>query len=121
MELELPDVVYVVPTKAELRKTYGEWFWLADKLVRKIHLRTILSERQNHRCAICGRATNLEKTSKARATVEHVLPVCRGGRDHPDDCVMACWRCNQKRRDKVIPEEQIVLVWRGMTPVCEDV
>lgn len=116
MQFDLPDVVYDLPSKTKLRKAHGDAWWLAEKLLRKIQLRTLLSERQNHRCAMCGIVTNLVKNSKQRATIEHVLTRSRGGRDHPDDCAMTCYRCNQKRREKVLPEEAMILQWR-----CEEV
>ncbi|RYD68679.1 MAG: HNH endonuclease [Verrucomicrobiaceae bacterium] len=112
MQFDLPDVVYDVPSKSELREAHGSFWWLAEKMYKTMWLRTVLSERQNHRCAYCGIVTNLVRESKQRATVEHVLTRSRGGRDHPDDCVMACARCNGKRGEKVLPEEQIVLEWR---------
>lgn len=112
MQMDLPDYLYEMPSRATLRAQYGEMFWLAEKVSRNIVLRTILSERQNHRCAMCGIHTNLIKHSKQRATVEHVLTRSRGGRNHPDDCVMTCSRCNGNRKEKVLPEEEMILRWR---------
>ena len=106
----LPEYIYTMPSKKSLRREYGEQWWLAQKVIGKIHLRTLLAERQNHRCAYCGGYTNFVY-KKDRPTIEHVLPRVRGGRDHPDDCVMACYRCNSKRKDRVLPEEEMILEW----------
>lgn len=31
------------------------------------------------------------------ATIEHVIPISKGGRDHPNNIKMAHKRCNEKR------------------------
>lgn len=62
-------------------------------------LRMRLSAEQNHRCCLCGKRTN-EATKQADvATLEHLIPRSKGGRDTYDNCVMTCSRCNVERGD----------------------
>ena len=42
-------------------------------------------------CCWCGRPLKFSE-----ATLEHVTPLGLGGRDHPDNWDIACWRCNQR-------------------------
>jgi 5-methylcytosine-specific restriction endonuclease McrA len=30
-------------------------------------------------------------------TIEHLIPLSKGGADHPDNLVMTCYRCNERR------------------------
>ncbi|MFP5347664.1 MAG: HNH endonuclease [Actinomycetes bacterium] len=51
--------------------------------------------RDNHRCAYC---------SGTAATVDHVLPRSRGGKDTWENLVACCVRCNNRKGDRT-PEE----------------
>ena len=37
-------------------------------------------------------------------TLDHVIPLCRGGLDSPRNLVLACLPCNKKKSDKIIIE-----------------
>ena|ERR1700761_1955247 len=58
-------------------------------------LRDRLAEAQNWRCCYCG--LRLEKVHPNRATIEHVIPLSRGGPDKAENMVIACRRCNGRR------------------------
>lgn len=64
------------------------WAWQVREL------RARLSEAQGHRCAYCC------KDIWGKATLDHVLPVCRGGAWSYDNCVAACAGCNQERSSR---------------------
>lgn len=65
------------------------------RLARKREIKRIrdrCSEEQAHRCAYCGiRCTY-------GITLEHVIPKSKGGPTVYENCVMACERCNLKRK-----------------------
>ncbi len=65
-------------------------------LVRR-WLRTVASERQNHFCCYCGRETNDIVDHDMQATLDHLVPVSKGGQDTLENSVMACAKCNRKR------------------------
>lgn len=52
-------------------------------------LRTQLFERDGWRCRYCGEAV----TSKT-ATLDHILPVSKGGKNDPENLATACLMCN---------------------------
>ena len=56
-------------------------------------------ERDRFTCQYCGR-----KLSFGDATIDHVIPRCKGGRSTFDNTVTACGNCNRKKADK-LPEE----------------
>lgn len=55
--------------------------------------------RDNHTCQYC-----LEKFKPAELTLDHVIPLSRGGWDGWDNVVVACRTCNNKKGD-LTPEQ----------------
>lgn len=49
------------------------------------------------RCYYCGLLLT-EQT----ATLDHALPVSKGGKTREDNCCLACFPCNQAKGDKVM-------------------
>ena len=80
--------------------TSGEWVRpsviLLTRYVRtpRVHhvpvSRRGVLRRDEHRCAYCG---------KSAATIDHVLPRSRGGRDTWENPVACCLRCNNAKGD----------------------
>ena len=62
-------------------------------------------ERQNGRCAYCGIPMLLpslrgkKKPANRRATLDHVVPLVRGGADSEANTVAACVACNTAKAD----------------------
>lgn len=56
-------------------------------------------KRQKHRCYYCG--CKLDKYH-----IDHVIPLSRGGSDHPDNKVLACPSCNLSKGAK-LPSEWV--------------
>jgi len=52
----------------------------------------ILREHDHH-CRYCGK--------KAKLTIDHVIPLTKGGEHSQDNVVPACQSCNSKKRDKL--------------------
>jgi len=61
-------------------------------------------------CAYCGKF--------GRLTVEHVLPLNRGGRHAPENLVPACPTCNYSKADKTV--EEVGWVLRDPKPVPQE-
>lgn len=57
-------------------------------------------------CFYCGRDDLVEMSAARKppsnlATIDHVIPRSKGGGERDkDNCVIACFRCNQKKADK---------------------
>ena len=57
--------------------------------------REVLAARDGWACVWCARELDHET-----ATVDHVYPRCAGGGRHPDNLVLACSKCNNRRKSK---------------------
>lgn len=62
-----------------------------------------IAERDGHRCHICGDSVDmsLPRTSKLGATLDHVVPVSRGGVDSLENLKLAHWICNVRKSNKM--------------------
>lgn len=57
--------------------------------------------RDNHKCVYCGSSKNL--------TIDHVIPESRGGKTSFENCVTACFLCNNKKNNKTPREANMFL------------
>lgn len=72
------------------------------RIRRRVALR-LLVEAQNHMCAICG-GHLVRRVQKTEAhwgpSVDHVIPVSRGGPDRLGNYLAAHIRCNTEKADR---------------------
>lgn len=64
-----------------------------------------LRARHGDSCPYCGTGMSFEAVSKGeyvpmRATIEHVIPVSRGGAHTWDNTILCCWRCNIRKNNR---------------------
>jgi 5-methylcytosine-specific restriction endonuclease McrA len=64
-------------------------------------------KRDGHRCGYCLRPAT---------TVDHILPTSRGGGNTWTNTTAACYRCNQRKRDRTPAEAGMVLRTRPVAP-----
>lgn len=55
----------------------------------------LILEQHKHRCYYC-------KKIRVRMTLDHVIPLSKGGRNSPENVVPACVSCNCAKRDKIL-------------------
>jgi 5-methylcytosine-specific restriction endonuclease McrA len=57
-------------------------------------------------CYLCNDPIDMKlpRTSKRGATVDHIIPLSRGGSDELDNLRLTHWSCNMKKSDKLIEE-----------------
>jgi hypothetical protein len=62
-----------------------------------------IAERDNFICHICNETVDmsLPRTHRFGATVDHVVPLAKGGTDEPDNLKLAHWICNTRKSDKL--------------------
>jgi len=65
--------------------------------------------RDGHRCQYCGR-------SDLSLTIDHVLPLSRGGEDTWENLVCACVQCNNRKGDRTPDESSMPLRRKPMRP-----
>ena len=53
-------------------------------------------KRQNGKCYFCGVPMD-ENGPWSQATLDHLVPLSRGGEDHLENTVAACMRCNKEK------------------------
>lgn len=111
--LDIPRYVYEVPSDYEVYLEYGEHFDFAKKQLYRNYLKTLLSERQNHKCCYCGLVVTDVPNSRRQSTTEHVIPQSRGGKWDLWNCVIACSKCNRRRGNNELEEEKMVML--GLT------
>lgn len=85
-KIKLPEII--------LLKQYNK---IAKRKV--VFCRLNLWKRDNYRCQYCG-----IKLKLSDGTIEHVVPQSRGGISCFANCVLACVKCNTKKRNRT-PEE----------------
>lgn len=68
-------------------------------------------DRDNDTCQYCG-----EKVSGRRATIDHVLPLCQGGKDTYENTVCACIVCNNKKGGRTPEQARMKLLRKPFKP-----
>lgn len=66
-------------------------------------------ERDGYRCQICRKRVFRKaryrksdgKIHPLSPTIDHIVPMCRGGNHEPGNCQTACFLCNSKKSDSV--------------------
>lgn len=71
---------------------------------RNVSKRRRIFVRDGFCCRYCGRPVQLEGHGRVRATIDHVLPKCRGGGNEYENLVTACSKCNRLKASRT-PEE----------------
>lgn len=72
-------------------------------------IRKQILDRDGHQCAYCGAHAN---------TVDHIVPLARGGSDDESNLVACCGACNYSKRDKIVgmPEQMSEAVFSPDQP-----
>lgn len=68
-----------------------------------------LLKRDNNTCQYCG------KKHKS-LTIDHIIPICRGGKTDWDNCVLACKECNFKKKNLLLKEARMKLINKPYKP-----
>lgn len=69
-----------------------------------------LAIRDGHTCAYCG------KKIATGMSIDHVLPVSKGGKSTFDNTVAACVPCNNKKDNKTCAQAKMFPKWKPFTP-----
>jgi hypothetical protein len=65
-----------------------------------------VAERDGHNCYLCEQKVDmsLPRTSRYGATLDHVIPLSKGGTDTMDNVKLTHWICNIQKSDKSLEE-----------------
>jgi 5-methylcytosine-specific restriction endonuclease McrA len=89
------------------------------KIVRTIYRTRVPFSKRNvltrdgFKCCYCG-------TSGKRLTIDHVVPVSKGGKSDFENCVAACTNCNSKKGDKLPSECHMYLKKQPTAPTISE-
>lgn len=86
LSIKVPEIVVLTRHRARPRSSV-------------VFNRRNLFARDRNTCQYCG-----ARPGTAELTIDHVLPRSRGGQGSWENCVLACVRCNLKKRNRT-PEE----------------
>lgn len=62
-----------------------------------------IAKRDNYTCQICNEPVDmsLPRTSRFGATLDHIMPISKGGTDTLENLQLSHWVCNNRKSDKV--------------------
>lgn len=69
--------------------------------------------RDGHKCMYCG-------TTKAALTIDHIIPISKGGKTCFDNCVAACRPCNAWKDDRKPSEAGMHLIRQPFSPTISE-
>lgn len=99
-----PRMVIAVPAYIRLTIASAERIWKTPPVTRLEVLR-----RDNHACQYCG--------SHKYLTIDHVIPVSKGGTHTWNNVVTACQRCNQYKSNRTPLEAGMTLRKSPRAPI----
>jgi 5-methylcytosine-specific restriction endonuclease McrA len=73
--------------------------------------RGVVLVRDEYKCQYCDK-----QLSYREATIDHVLPRSRGGKNTWHNCVTSCRSCNRRKNDRTPPEASMTLSKRPHMP-----
>jgi 5-methylcytosine-specific restriction endonuclease McrA len=103
--LELHSVTMTMPFPSIVRLA----LYVRVPFKKIILSRKNILRRDGHRCLYCGRGD-------VPLTVDHVLPLSRGGEETWENLVSACVKCNNKKGDRTPEETHMPVRRRPMRP-----
>jgi len=89
------------------------------KLIRTIYRTKVpfsknnIMVRDNFTCQYCG-------VEKNKLTIDHVIPVSRGGKSSFENCVAACQDCNNKKGSQLPSEARMYLKRQPTSPTISE-
>ena len=76
--------------------------------------KTLVKKRDNFECQYCGRTPG-----RNALTLDHVIPISRGGETSFENCVAACYKCNNQKNNKMLSEIKMKLINTPKKPVYD--
>lgn len=103
-QIRSPSSVLEVPAHIRLRSSHPKRGWKIPPVSRREVFR-----RDHNRCQYCG--------STHQLTLDHVLPLSKGGPHSWENVVTACEPCNQRKGDRTPEQAGMVLTSKPKPPV----
>ncbi len=75
----------------------------AEKGARRWSVKTLI-KKHNGLCALCGVVCTFDINEDNQATVDHVVPISKGGLDVITNMQLLCRKCNTEKGDTVLDD-----------------
>jgi len=72
-------------------------------------------DRDGHICQYCG-----ERITGKRLTIDHVYPKSKGGKMKWENVVVSCWKCNNKKGNRLLKSCGMKLIREPKAPSIID-
>ena len=93
------DPQHCLMTNKELQRKRKRLRERHKKRIKNITLKQRILDKTNGLCTYCGTELTLESL-----TVDHIIPIFRGGENDLDNLVPACWDCNTLKASMTLEE-----------------
>lgn len=103
------------------------------KFIRMIYKKEVPFSKKNifvrdaYICQYCGRqlskgviSTKEKNFKKMKATIDHLVPVSKGGTSSWENCVCSCFECNNKKGNLTISETKMKLKRKPFKPTISE-
>jgi len=74
--------------------------------------KNLIKRRDNYTCQYCGKIQDRKKL-----TIDHVVPVSKGGESSFANCVAACYKCNNKKNNSLLSQTTMKLRRKPACPL----
>jgi len=83
--------------------------------MKRIHFsKSMVKRRDNYTCQYCGKSP-----TKKNTTIDHVIPVSKGGETSYENCVTACYKCNNRKNNKLLSQIDMKLLKKPTKPLYD--
>jgi 5-methylcytosine-specific restriction endonuclease McrA len=88
------------------------------KVIRMIYKNRVpyskknIMTRDNYTCAYCG--------SNEELTIDHIIPICQGGKSTFENCVTACFSCNNAKNNRTPNQAKMYLHKKAYAPTISE-
>lgn len=83
----------------------GKWpVRSAHKGARRWRVKVLIRKHRG-KCADCGTDVTLEHNTPNQATIDHVVPLSKGGEDQLHNLRLLCRSCNLRKGDTVLDDD----------------
>lgn len=86
-----------IRTKADRRNADPNAVDGRERANRRKHVMRHLVQKHRGLCALCSEPVSFKLGAPNYATIDHVVPLSRGGLDVPSNYQLACHECNQRK------------------------
>jgi len=73
----------------------------------------LIKKRDRFTCQYCG------ETRRSSLTIDHVIPKSRGGPTDYENCITACYSCNNKKNNRLLSETNMRLLNKPQNPIYD--